>query len=158
MCSPIRALVLGTMLLAAAPAHAEPVATPSAVVRFGLTPVFLDDQLETLRAWKAYLGSALGQEVQLRQRASYQEITELLLGHQLDFAWICGFPYVRHQRQLHLVGVPVFEGKPLYRSYLIVPVADRDSRSLADLRGRVFAYSDPDSKTRVTGGFMGARM
>ena len=48
---------------------------------------------------------------------------------------------------MKLAAVPLFRGKPLYQSYLIVPVKDRTARSLADLRGTVFAYSDPDSNS-----------
>ena len=45
------------------------------------------------------------------------------------------------------LAVPLFRGKPLYQSYLIVSSADEESTSLADLRGRPFAYSDPDSNS-----------
>ena len=72
---------------------------------------------------------------------------DLLLRGQLDFAWLCGYPYVRYRDQMKLLAVPVYRGKPLYRSYLIVPARDSTTRSLLDLRGKVFAYSDPDSNS-----------
>ena len=46
-----------------------------------------------------------------------------------------------------LVALPNYRGKPLYRSYLIVPASDVSTRSFAELRGKVFAYSDPDSNS-----------
>lgn len=122
-------------------------AESEAPVRIGLTPVFLDDQAGFLRQWKAYLERRLHRPVAFVQRGSYLEVYELLgLGH-IDFAWLCGYPYVRLGRRVKLLAVPVFQGKPLYRSYLIVPASDARTRSLLDLRGRVFAYSDPDSNS-----------
>ena len=46
------------------------------------------------------------------------------------------------------MAVPVFEGEPLYRSYIIVH-KDRARVRSADLEGRVFAYSDPDFEHRL---------
>jgi phosphonate transport system substrate-binding protein len=123
-------------------AGAEP-----APVRIGLTPVFLDDQINFLARWRTWLEERLGREIVFVQRGNYREIVDLVLGGKLDFAWICGYPYVRHRRELRLVAVPVWHGKPLYQSYLIVPADDARSRSLLDLRGRIFAYSDPDSNS-----------
>lgn len=116
-------------------------------LRIGLTPVFLDDQVGFLGRWRAWLEKKLQRPVVFVQRGSYREIVELLLARQIDFAWLCGFPYVRYQHRLQLVAVPLWRGRPVYQSYLIVPAEDEQSRSLLDLRGKVFAYSDPDSNS-----------
>lgn len=116
-------------------------------VLFGTTPVFLDEQAQFLKTWQNWLESRLGSAVRFVQRASYREIMELLLAGRLDVAWVCGYPYVRHRRQLDLVAVPSYLGEPLYRSYLITPAEDSRTRSFSDLRDRVFAYSDPDSNS-----------
>ncbi|GAB4344432.1 MAG: phosphate/phosphite/phosphonate ABC transporter substrate-binding protein [Gammaproteobacteria bacterium] len=113
----------------------------------GLTAVFLDDQTSLLREWQHYLEARLGRPVRFVQRQTYREITEMLLDNQIDVAWICGFPYVRYPEQLRLLAVPLFEGKPLYRAYLIVPAADTKTQSLFDLKDSVFAFSDPDSNS-----------
>ncbi|HHH40299.1 MAG TPA: phosphate/phosphite/phosphonate ABC transporter substrate-binding protein [Sedimenticola sp.] len=115
--------------------------------RIGLTAVFLDNQTSFIKAWERYLEQKLGEPVRFVQRQSYREITQLLLDGQLDAAWICGFPYVRFRERLRLLGVPLYHGKPLYRSYLIVPADDQQTRSYGDLEGAVFAYSDPDSNS-----------
>lgn len=119
----------------------------SPAIRVGLTPVFLDDQLDFLKQLRAYFERRLGWPVSFVQRGSYREINDLLRGGKLDFAWICGYPYVRFQRDMRLLAVPVYHGKPLYQSYLIVPKEDRRTQSFADLRGKVYAYSDPDSNS-----------
>lgn len=116
-------------------------------IRIGLTPVFLDDQPAFLNAWRSYLESHLGRSVVFTQRGSYREIVDMLREDKLDFAWLCGAPYVRNKKYFRLVAVPLYRGEPLYRSYLIVPSTDNQTRSLWDLRGKVFAFSDPDSNS-----------
>lgn len=115
--------------------------------RIGLTPVFLNDQTSALKKWQSYLERQLDAKVEFVQRNTYGEITDLLLGRHLDAAWICGFPYVKHKISLQLMVVPVFEGEPLYQSYLIVPKSDDTTHDITDLKGKVFAYSDPDSNS-----------
>lgn len=116
-------------------------------VRIGLTPVFLDDQLALLESWRDYLQRRLGHRVDFVQRTSYREVTELLLRGELDFAWICGFPYVRHQSEMALVAIPLYNDSPLYQSYLIVSQDDHETATWGDLAGGVFAFSDPDSNS-----------
>jgi phosphonate transport system substrate-binding protein len=115
--------------------------------RIGLTAVILTDQTSFLKEWQDYLSDRLQHPVQFVQRQTYQEVTELLLSGDLDAAWTCGYPYVRHRDQLKLLGVPLFNGEPLYRSYLIVPATDTSTRAITDLKRKVFAYSDPDSNS-----------
>jgi phosphonate transport system substrate-binding protein len=115
--------------------------------RIGLSPVFLDDQFAFLNSWRAYLQERLERPVQFVQRRTYREIIDLLLAQKLEFAWICGYPYVKYRSELQLVAVPLSNGRPTYHSYLVVPGADRETRSILDLRGKVFAFSDPDSNS-----------
>jgi phosphonate transport system substrate-binding protein len=122
-------------------------AAAKSVLRFGTTPVFLDDQIALLAAWQRDLEGRLNRPVQFVQRGSYREIIDLMLADSVDVAWVCGYPFVLYERQLALVDVPKYQGAPLYRSYLIVPERDATTRSIADLRGRVFAFSDPLSNS-----------
>jgi phosphonate transport system substrate-binding protein len=137
-------------ILAALGAGAWAVASGSRAqpqLRIGLTAVFLDDEMRFLLRWRTYLGQRLGRKVDFVHRGRYSDTVELLREGHLEAAWICGFPYVRFRSDLRLLAVPVFEGKPLYRSYLIVPASDLTTRSILDLRGKVFAFSDPDSNS-----------
>ena len=129
-----------------APAFGAAVAAATATIRFGLTPVFLTNDLELLGRLQSYLQRATGHPVELITRRTYQEITTLLTTGQLDAAWICGFPYVAHRAELQLVAVPLWHHKPLYQSYLIVD-RDRKGRGILDLRGDIHAFSDPDSNS-----------
>lgn len=120
---------------------------PSRPIRFGTTAVILEDQVAILRSWKGYLEERLARPVRFVHRGSYQEITELLSKDQLDFAWVCGYPYVRNRSFMRLLAIPLYQGRPLYQSYLIVPKSDTTTRSFRDLKGKIFAYSDPNSNS-----------
>lgn len=115
-------------------------------LRFGLTPVILDDRVGFLGDSAHWLESQFGRPVVFVQRARYREILDLLFAGRLDLAWICGYPYVQHRASLDLLAVPLFQGRPLYESLLIV-AADSAIGSLAELQGRLFAWSDPDSNS-----------
>ncbi|GLW60681.1 hypothetical protein Hthe01_10300 [Hydrogenophilus thermoluteolus] len=116
-------------------------------IRIGLTPVFLDDQIGFLAQWRRWLEHYLARPVRFVQRGSYREVVELVRAGKIEFAWICGYPYVRYRTDLQLVAIPVWRGTPTYRSYLIVDRAQPQLRTLDDLRHKVFAYSDPDSNS-----------
>lgn len=117
-----------------------------APLRFALTPVLLTSDLLMLEELKRYLSRAIDRPVNLVTRRTYQEITALLVTRQVDAAWICGYPFVAFRDQLALVAVPIWKGRPLYQSYLIVG-SDLKAETLADLAGTVHAFSDPDSNS-----------
>lgn len=136
------------LALAALPAWPATAANgDGAIVRIGLTPVFLDDQVSFLGKWRSWLEQKLGRSVVFVQRGNYREIIDLLRSGKIDFAWLCGYPYIRHRHEFRLVAVPLWRSQPLYQSYLIVPSDDQRTKTIADLRGKVFAYSDPDSNS-----------
>jgi len=114
-------------------------------LRFGLTPIFLNERHGVLMDWQAYLEKRLGRPVVFVQRSNYQETLELLNQQRLDAAWLCDCPQVTANPDLQLLATPLFQGRPYYRAYLIVPLEDHKTQSILDLEGRVFAYSDPVS-------------
>ena len=134
-------LAAGTTLAALGTGRAGP-----SEWRFGTTPVFLDDHVALLNDWGTYLSKRMNMPIRFVQRRSYRDITELLLEGRVDCAWVCGAPYVQHQDRMRLLAVPLFQGEPLYRSYVITRRSSKVDR-LSDLRGRTFAFSDPDSNS-----------
>ncbi len=135
------------MALGGATLMAPPVAgAATGAFRLGLTPVFLDNDAIVIDRLRAGLAGLLGVAVEMQQRRTYKEVTGMLLEGALDAAWLCGYPYLQHRDALSLVAVPVWRGRPLYRSYLIAGAGDA-ATSLDDLRGGTHAFSDPDSNS-----------
>lgn len=95
-----------------------------------------------------YIGKKLGREVQFVQRKTYGEINELLGKGLIDLAFICSGPYVdgKEKYGFQLVATPQVQNSHFYRSYLIVNNTSQ-FKDLEDLRGRIFAFTDPDSNT-----------
>lgn len=137
-----RLVVMGAAALAAPAVRAQGAAS----FRFGLTPVFLDNDSVVIRALRTALTQEMSRPVELVQRRTYQEITASILDGSVDAAWICGYPYLQHRDQLSLLGVPVWRGQPLYQSYVIVR-DDDPAETLGDLRAGIHAFSDPDSNS-----------
>jgi phosphonate transport system substrate-binding protein len=144
---PSRRAVLGSTVAAIAAGTSFARAAPSGpAIRFGLTPVFLNDDLDLLARLQAYLRRSSGLDVELVQRRTYEEITSLLLSGRLTAAWICGYPFINAIDDLSLVAVPLWRGKPLYQSYVIVD-KDRAATQLRELQGDIHAFSDPNSNS-----------
>jgi ABC-type phosphate/phosphonate transport system substrate-binding protein len=94
------------------------------------------------------VGKHMGREVKFYQRKTYAEVNDLLEHREIDLAFVCSEPYVNgHARfGMELLVVPVVHGGTTYHSYVIV---NRDSpiKDLEGLRGKRFAFADPDSNT-----------
>ncbi len=95
-----------------------------------------------------YLGRKLGAPVEVVQRAGYSECIALLENREVEAAFICSGPYVEARIRFgaEALVVPQIGGKRNYCAYII---ARRNGpiRSFADLRGQVFAFTDPLSTT-----------
>ncbi len=96
----------------------------------------------------AYLGERTGRPAELVQRGTYAEINDLVRTGGVDLAFVCTGGYIRGQQEfgMELLVAPQVDGETVYYSYVIVP-ADSPAQSLADLRGKVFAFTDPMSNT-----------
>ena len=120
---------------------------PAPAIRVGMTPAFLHDQHSMLVEWKAYLEKQLERRVVFVQRDSYRETMDLIRKDKLDFAWLCDYPYIALGDAVRLLAVASYQQQPLYRSYLIVSSKNTRAESILDLKGKVFAYADPNSNT-----------
>jgi len=95
-----------------------------------------------------FIGKKIGRPVELIQRKTYREINQLLGGGMIDIAFICSGPYASGKEEygFHVLAVPQVQGNHFYRSYLIVN-KEKAYQRLQDLRGQVFAFTDPESNT-----------
>ncbi|MCX5875537.1 MAG: phosphate/phosphite/phosphonate ABC transporter substrate-binding protein [Deltaproteobacteria bacterium] len=95
-----------------------------------------------------YLGRRMGKPAILVQRKTYQELNDLLARNVVDLGFICTGAYAEGTRNgaISLLVVPQINGKTTYRAFVIVPAAS-PVREFGDLRGKVFAFTDPLSNT-----------
>lgn len=95
-----------------------------------------------------YLAVKIDHDAELTQRKTYSEVNELLAKRRIDLAFICTGPYVTDAERygIEAIATPIVRGKPFYQAYLIVN-KDGGLRSLLDLKGKDFAFTDPDSNT-----------
>jgi phosphonate transport system substrate-binding protein len=95
-----------------------------------------------------YIADKLGRKVQLVQRKTYNEINKLIGVGQIDLAFICSGPYAvgKEKFGFKALAMPRVRGSHLYQAYLIVN-KDSSFQKLDDLRGKRFAFTDPESNT-----------
>ncbi len=139
-------LIFFLLLLYISPVSADTL--KSVPIRFGLTAVIVTENLRFLDEWSEYLEQKMDRKVEFVLRKSYREVMDLLESGGIDFAWICGYPFVqaREPEFLDLMVVPVYRGEPLYHSYIVVH-HDSPYQNFSDLKGEIFAFSDPDSNS-----------
>jgi phosphonate transport system substrate-binding protein len=95
-----------------------------------------------------YMADRLGRPVLMLQRPTYLEVNNLIATGQADVGIVCGGAYVEGHRSagMMLLVAPEIAGQRVYYSYLIVP-ASSGARSLMDLKGKRFAFTDPLSNS-----------
>lgn len=95
-----------------------------------------------------YIADRSGHRVRLIQRKTYEEVNALFPERRIDLAFICTGPYAagKDKYGFEAIATPIIRGAPYYQSYLIVN-KNSPFQALEDLRGRVFAFTDPDSNT-----------
>ncbi len=91
-----------------------------------------------------YLSLKLDRPVELVQRRTYAEVNHLIERGEVDLAFVCTSAYVIGHREfgMELLAAPQVNGETVYYSLLIVP-ADSPAHELADLHGKIFAFTDP---------------
>lgn len=95
-----------------------------------------------------YVSGKLDRPVDFLQRMTYGEINDLVRYGQADVAFVCDYAFVEGEKDfgMQLLVAPVVMGTNRYQSFIIVP-KESDARSLSDLRGKSFAFSDPLSSS-----------
>jgi phosphonate transport system substrate-binding protein len=127
------------------PGNPAPQDPPKPVLRVGIAAV--TSPRATLRHYDAllvHMGEVLDHQIIVVQRQTYTEMNDLIESGEVDMAFVCTYAYVKGQAEfgLELLAAPVIDGSPEYFSYLIVPGGSQ-ATSLLDLKGRMFAFTDP---------------
>lgn len=94
-----------------------------------------------------YLGKQLGRQIQVRVGRDYDQHIDAIGLNSVDITYMGPAPYVKmvslYGAKPLLARIEV-NGKPMLSGYIITTV-DSPLRSLGDLRGKRFAFTDPES-------------
>lgn len=95
-----------------------------------------------------YIGKRIRRPVQMIHRRTYKEMDILLEKGEVKIAFICSLPYVRNRQKfgVELLVAPSVNGRSTYHSYIIVH-KDSPIQSVAELKGKSFAFTDPRSNS-----------
>jgi phosphonate transport system substrate-binding protein len=100
-----------------------------------------------------FVATTVGEKLRRPTRLVVGESFDQVRRAEVDFAFLCGLPYVRLKREsptaLEAIAAPIVAGerydeRPVYFSDVIVP-ANSTALAFRDLRGRSWAYNEPDS-------------
>jgi ABC-type phosphate/phosphonate transport system substrate-binding protein len=100
-----------------------------------------------------FVAARVGEHLRRQTRLIVGESFDQVRQAEVDFAFLCGLPYVRLKREnpatVEALAAPIVQGerygrRPVYFSDVIVP-AGSSVAAFGDLRGRSWAYNEPDS-------------
>ncbi|MFU8778767.1 MAG: phosphonate ABC transporter substrate-binding protein [Roseovarius sp.] len=107
------------------------------------------DRMSSNECYRAKAQDLLGVPVKLFTPADYDGVIQGLLGGTLDMAWLGASAYAKTYLTDPQAVEPIMVKTNMDKSYGYYAVGfarkDRDIASLADMKGKVFAFGDPNS-------------
>ncbi len=93
-----------------------------------------------------YLAKEIGMKVEFTPVTDYAAVVESLATKKLDLAWLGGFTFVQAKLRTNGTAIPIAQRAEdeIFTSEFIVP-ADSTAKTLADLKGKSFAFGSPSS-------------
>jgi phosphonate transport system substrate-binding protein len=93
------------------------------------------------------LEATTGYRIDWVAASTYDDVVDLLGDARVDIAYLGPFSYVdAHDRyQVQIIARTVSNGGKAYYRSMIITLRESDIHTMADLRGRVFAFTDPKS-------------
>jgi len=131
-----------TLSMATFSAHAD---TP-AVLRVSAIPDEAPTELQRkFKPLGEYLSQATGMQVVFTPVSDYAAVVESLATKKLDLAWLGGFTYVQAKIRTNGTAIPIVQRAEdaVFTSKFIT--ADPSIQTLADLKGKTFAFGAPSS-------------
>ena len=125
-----------------ASAHAD---TP-AVLKVSAIPDEAPTELQRkFKPLGEYLSQATGMKVVFTPVSDYAAVVESLATKKLDLAWLGGFTYVQAKIRTNGTAIPIVQRAEdaVFTSQFIT--ADPNIKTLADLKGKTFAFGAPSS-------------
>jgi len=118
-------------------------------LRIAIAPVISPgSSLVTYSRLVEYLGRTMNRRIEPFYPKSYIETNTALKNGMCDIALICTGAYLKAFKSgyMEIIAVPVKSGKPTYNAYIIVN-KDSNIEDFKQLKGKVFAFTDPLSLT-----------
>ena len=93
-----------------------------------------------------YLAKESGTKVQFTPVTDYAAVVESLATRKLDLVWLGGFTFIQAKERTKGTAIPIVQRAEdeKFLSRFIVP-ADSTAKTLADLKGKSFAFGSPSS-------------
>jgi len=93
-----------------------------------------------------YLGASIGMKVEFTPVNDYPAVVEALASKKIDMAWLGGFTFIQAKHQTNSGVIPIIQRAEdqKFTSKIIVPI-DSPIKTLADLKGKTFAFGSPSS-------------
>lgn len=138
--------LIANIFLLSSSAWAEGEARP---FHIGLPQSIIQTQYELVADWQQYMQNKLHRHVEFVSSGKLNgSMLQLHLG-KMDFAWVTDYPKLAPGFQVRLLAVPLYKGRPLFASYLIVSSNDTQTTSLMQLKGKVLVLADPNSNSHI---------
>ena len=143
--SALRGLSLAALTLSSLTAFSAHADTP-AVLRVSAIPDEAPTELQRkFKPLGEYLSQATGMQVVFTPVTDYAAVVESLATKKLDLAWLGGFTYVQAKIRTNGTAIPIVQRAEdaVFTSKFIT--ADPSIQTLADLKGKTFAFGAPSS-------------
>ena len=118
----------------------------------GLTGTVFKDDLKNFMDWEQYLEQHIKNiDVEIRFSKTYAEMNSLIKENKVDVAYVCNSSYTKLNKEKtgKLLAIPIFDGSDQYYSYIIAK-KETPYQSLLDFKGKIFAFTDPESNSGAT--------
>src|SRR5437870_5798718 len=116
-------------------------------LKFGFTPVLSEPEMRTeFEPLMTYLSESIGQKVTLYIAKDYGDLRTQMENGSVDIGSFSPFAYVDAAKggKIRIIAQSIIEGSATYRG-IIIARKDSGLKSIADLKGKRFAFVDPKS-------------
>jgi phosphonate transport system substrate-binding protein len=119
------------------------------VLRVGLVPNQAPDKIKAqYEPFRKYLSEKINMPVELFVATDYAGVVEAMANDKLDVAYFGGLTYVqaKQRAKIHPIVTEIDQETNTTKYYsLIIAPTEKDSKSVAELKGKVFAFGDISS-------------